>query len=84
MLVKDIRSKLPIKTIPKIIGELTHKAINELRWALYANAAAIPPTLRRGGEISALAYSWTQKSMLMLLPLPTKDQQSQSYMHNMG
>ena len=47
-LVEDIREKLPIKTIPNIIGEPTYKAINELREALYANGSAIPTALRGG------------------------------------
>ena len=50
MLVKDIRAKLPVKTIPEIFGDLTHKAINELRGVLYANAATIPTMLRRGAK----------------------------------
>ena len=49
MLVKDIRETFPIKTIPNIIGEPTYKAINELREALYANAAAIHTMLGGGG-----------------------------------
>ena len=48
MLVKDIRAKLPIKMILGIIGNPTYKAINKLREALYANAAAIPKNLRGG------------------------------------
>ena len=62
--VEDIRAKFPIKTIPKIIGEPTYKATNNLREALYANTAAIPTALVGGGEMSTLAYSWTQQSML--------------------
>ena len=50
MSVKDIRAKYPIKTIPKIIGEPTYKAINDLREALYVNAAAIPTTIERDGN----------------------------------
>ena len=48
MSVEDIREKLPIKTIPNRIGEPTYKAINEMREALYVNAATIPTTI--GGE----------------------------------
>ena len=48
MSVEDIREKFTRKTILLIIGETTYKAINEVREALYANAAAIPTTL--GGE----------------------------------
>ena len=56
MLVKDIRAKLPIKMILGIIGNPTYKAINKLREALYANAAAIPKMLRGGcnGHIGLL------------------------------
>ena len=46
MLVEYIRAKFPIKTIPKIIGETTYKAINKMRGGLYANTAAIPTALR--------------------------------------
>ena len=31
MLVENARAKSPIKNIPKIIGDTTYKAINELR-----------------------------------------------------
>ena len=48
MLVKDIRVKFTIKTIPAIIGEPTYKAINEVQEALYANSAATPTTLGGG------------------------------------
>ena len=48
MLVEEVRAKLPIKTIPNIIGDTTYKAINELRDALYTDAAAIN-TMHRGG-----------------------------------
>ena len=63
MLVEDIREKFTIKTTPKIIGDPTYKAINNLREALYANASAIPTTLEEGcnGHIGlpmdALVYS---------------------------
>ena len=48
ILVEYIRAKFPIKTIPKIIGDPTYKAINNQREALYANASAIPTTFRGG------------------------------------
>ena len=53
---EDIREKFPIKTIPKIIGEPTYKAINKLMEGLYANASTIPTTLRggRNGHIGLL------------------------------
>ena len=56
ILVEDIMVKLPIKTIPKIIGDLTYKAINELRKDLYANASVIPTALGggRNGHIGLL------------------------------
>ena len=37
ILVKDVRAKVPIATIPNIIGDPTYRAINELIEALYAN-----------------------------------------------
>ena len=46
--VEDVRANLPIKTIPNIIGETSYKAINEIREALYGNAAAIPTALEGG------------------------------------
>ena len=45
MSVEYVRAKLTIKTIPNIIGETSYKAINEIREALYGNAAAIPISL---------------------------------------
>ena len=45
MSVKDARETFPIKNITHIIGDPNYKAINELREAMYANAAAIPTTL---------------------------------------
>ena len=39
MLIKDIRKKLSIRTIPAIICELTYKAINKVRKVLYKNSA---------------------------------------------
>ena len=42
---------IPIKTTPKIIGEPTYKAINELQEALYANVAVIPTTLGGGQNV---------------------------------
>ena len=56
MLVEDIREKFTIKTTPKIIGDPTYKAINDLREALYANAATIPTMLggARNGHIGLL------------------------------
>ena len=42
MSVEDVRKKFPIKNIPNTIGDPTYKAINELREALYSNAAVIP------------------------------------------
>ena len=50
MSVEDIKSKLPIKIIPIIIGDPTYKAINELREALYENAADIHTKLGEGGR----------------------------------
>ena len=47
-MVEDIRAKLPIKNIPKIIGENTYKDMNELREALYSNPSAIPTTIGGG------------------------------------
>ena len=49
--VEDVRAKFPIKNIPNIIGEPIYKAINGLREALYANAAATPTALRGGGSM---------------------------------
>ena len=43
--VEDVREKFPIKNIPNMIDDLTYKAINKLREALYTNAAAIPTTI---------------------------------------
>ena len=56
MSVEDIRSKFPIKNIPRIIGEPAYKAINELRKALYKNIVDIPTTLGggRNGHIGLL------------------------------
>ena len=56
MSIEDIRAKFPIKTIPAIIGDPTYKAINDLREALYANAATIPTMLggARNGHIGLL------------------------------
>ena len=56
MSVKYIIAKLPIKTIPRIIGEPTYKDINNLWKVMYANASAIPTTLRggRNGHIGLL------------------------------
>ena len=48
--MQEVRDKFPIKTTPNRIGELTYKAINELRGALYANAANIPTMLRGRGR----------------------------------
>ena len=48
ILLEDVREKLPIKTIPNVIGDPTYKAINELREALYVNAATRPTTLGEG------------------------------------
>ena len=45
-----VRARFPIKNTTKIIGELTYKAINDLREALYENEAAIPTMLGGGGE----------------------------------
>ena len=45
MSVKDARGTFPIKNITHIIGDPNYKSINELREAMYANAAAIPTTL---------------------------------------
>ena len=50
MLAEDIMEKLPIKTMPNNIGEPTHKSINDLREALYANVAAITTSL--GGDFN--------------------------------
>ena len=50
MSVEDVRSEFPIKTIPIIISDPTNKAINDLREALYANAAAISAIIRGGGQ----------------------------------
>ena len=47
--VEYVRAKFPIKNIPNIIGEPTYKAINEIREALYLNAAVIPTMLGGGG-----------------------------------
>ena len=55
MSVEDVRAKFPIKNIPYIIGEPTYKAINEIREALYLNAAVIPTMLGGRGAISTLA-----------------------------
>ena len=54
--VKYIRSKLPLKNIPRIIVEPTYKAINKLMEALYENSATIPTALRRrrNGHIGLL------------------------------
>ena len=56
MLLEYVRGKSPIKTIPNIIVEQTYKAINELREALYMNAADNPMMLRggRNGHIGLL------------------------------
>ena len=48
MLVEDIKAKFPIKNILRIVGDPTYKTINELREAMYANAAAIPTTIGGG------------------------------------
>ena len=48
MSVEDIRPKFPIKNILVLIGESTNKAINKVQEAQYANADAIPTTLRGG------------------------------------
>ena len=48
MPVENIREKFPIKNIPMIIGDPSYKAINELREAWYANAAAIPTYIGGG------------------------------------
>ena len=48
MLVKHIRAKLSIKTIPRIIGEPTYKTINKVWEVVYANAAVVPMTLGGG------------------------------------
>ena len=45
MLVEDVRSKFPIKTIPNIIGDTIYKAINKLRDSLYVNTATVPMML---------------------------------------
>ena len=52
MLVEYIKEKFPIKTILRIVGDPTYKAINELREAMYANAAAIPTTIGGGVQWS--------------------------------
>ena len=52
MLVKEVRAKIPIKTIPNIIGDTAYKAINELREATYANADAIPTTLEEERNVN--------------------------------
>ena len=56
MSVEDIRAKLHIKDIPRIICEPTYKAINKLRENLYKNVAAIPMMLGewRNGHIGLL------------------------------
>ena len=54
MSVEDVRSKLSIKNIPNIIGDLNYKAINDLREVMYANASSIPTT-HGGGHIGLLA-----------------------------
>ena len=35
MSVEDVRAKSPIKSIPTLIGDMSYKAINEMREALY-------------------------------------------------
>ena len=54
--VKYIRTNFQIKTISRIIGEPTYKTIKNLWEAMYANASAIPTTLRggRNGHIGLL------------------------------
>ena len=58
MPIEDIWAKFNIKTTPNIIGEMTYKAIKELREALYQMK---PPYLHRSGEdeMATFAYSWT-------------------------
>ena len=57
MSVEAVWAKLSIKIIPKFIGEPNYKVINELREALYVNAASIPTMIwREGGAIFTLAY----------------------------
>ena len=82
--VDDIRDKFPNKKILRIIGDPTYKAINELREAIYSNAAVIPKPLEGAGVLATLAYSWTQQFMLTLLQQPTQGQRTQAHMHNMG
>ena len=53
ILLEDVREKLPIKTIPNVIGDPTYKAINELREALYVNAADILTTIGGGRNCNA-------------------------------
>ena len=84
MSVDDIRDKFPNKKILRIIGDPTYKAINELREAIYSNAAVIPKPLEGAGVLATLAYSWTQKFMLTCRQRPTQVQRSQAQSHSMG
>ena len=53
MSVEYVRAKFTIKTNPMIIGEPTYQAINELREALYVNAADILTTIGGGRNCNA-------------------------------
>ena len=76
MLIEGVRAKLIIETIPNTFGDPTYKAMNELREALYANAASVPTTIRGGANrlvgilmdttvymnVAAMAYTRPEKT----------------------